>query len=534
LSDAALGTFHGVGFLGNAQGAEQKMAGMTNIMRGLWRTLIVTHRYLGVAVSVPMVMWFASGFVMMYAGFPHIVEDQRIRALPPIPWAACCRSGERLIADDEPLSRIQIESLAGTPMIRLRRVGQPEMIADLQRGATIRVDAARAEAIARDAAARIIGPGASLVSAEQVHTDQWTIGRLDRDPLFRFALDDPEQTNIYVSSTTGQVFLWTTKTQRFWTWLGAIPHWLYFVDLRRNPAVWSKILIWTSTLGTFLTLTGLCVGIAHFKCRTGKAGSPYGGALFWHHMAGLMFGLVTLTWVLSGLISMNPWGFLESDRSDEAQARVEGQPVKWGEVHASLAALRTRPDVVDAVSLTAMPLKDRLYWRVAQRDGKIIRLDATGNAAPVSEADLASAAQRIAATVGIAEQGMLYEEDAYYFRRRDAVVLPVYRVILNDEGSTRYYLDPITGSLMQRVDSNDRWHRWLFGGLHRIDFMPWMRARPVWDIIVLIMMLGGFALTTIGLYLAVGRVHSDAVRVLCLTKWRAPHTAPSKGDSIDD
>lgn len=247
-----------------------------------------------------------------------------------------------------------------------------------------------------------------------------------------------------------------------------------------------------------------------------------------------MFGLVTLTWVLSGLISMNPWGFLESDRGDEAQARVEGQPVKWGEVHASLAALRTRPDVVDAVSLTAMPLKDRLYWRVAQRDGKIIRLDATGNAAPVSEADLASAAQRIAATVGIAEQGMLYEEDAYYFRRRDAVVLPVYRVILNDEGSTRYYLDPITGSLMQRVDSNDRWHRWLFGGLHRIDFMPWMRARPVWDIIVLIMMLGGFALTTIGLYLAVGRVHSDAVRVLCLTKWRAPHTAPSKGNSIDD
>jgi hypothetical protein len=65
------------------------------------------------------------------------------------------------------------------------------------------------------------------------------------------------------------------------------------------------------------------------------------------------------------------------------------------------------------------------------------------------------------------------------------------------QGSTRYYLDPTTGSLLQRVDQS-RWHRWLFGGLHRLDFAV-DATRPVWDIIVLIMMLGGFALTTTGL-----------------------------------
>jgi uncharacterized iron-regulated membrane protein len=153
----------------------------------------------------------------------------------------------------------------------------------------------------------------------------------------------------------------------------------------------------------------------------------------------------------------------------------------------------------------------------------------------VSEADLARAAQRIAETADIAEQGMLYEEDAYYFRGRDTFVLPVYRVILSDEGSTRYYLDPTTGTLLQRVDTNSRWHRWLFGGLHRVDFMPWMRARPVWDIIVLIMMLGGFALTATGLYLAVRRVCSDAVALfrLAATRASAPQPAPSKGDPID-
>src|SRR6476660_5676251 len=163
------------------------MTGMANIASGLWRTLIVTHRYLGVAVSVLMVMWFASGVVMMYVGFPHVTEDQRIRALAPIPWTACCRFGERLIADDEHVLRAQIESLAGVPAMRLRRLGRRDTGVDLQQGAIIRVDAGRAQVIARDAAPRVIGQAASPVFVEQAHADQWTIGRLDRDrPLFRF------------------------------------------------------------------------------------------------------------------------------------------------------------------------------------------------------------------------------------------------------------------------------------------------------------------------------------------------------------
>jgi hypothetical protein len=36
-----------------------------------------------------------------------------------------------------------------------------------------------------------------------------------------------------------------------------------------------------------------------------------------------------------------------------------------------------------------------------------------------------------------------------------------------------------------------RGYRWFFGGLHRINFTAWMRARPVWDIIMLTLTLGG-------------------------------------------
>ena len=62
---------------------------------------------------------------------------------------------------------------------------------------------------------------------------------------------------------------WTTQTQRFWNWLGTIPHWMYFTDLRSNVVLWSQIVIWTSLVGTFLTVVGLILGVAQFRRGAG-------------------------------------------------------------------------------------------------------------------------------------------------------------------------------------------------------------------------------------------------------------------------
>jgi hypothetical protein len=251
------------------------------------------------------------------------------------------------------------------------------------------------------------------------------------------------------------------------------------------------------------------LGVTQFKGGAGRRMSPYQGWFYWHHLIGLVFGFVTLTWVLSGLFSMNPWGFLESRGRGEA-ARVQGAAPKWIDVKTSLEALRTRLAQSDAVSLTTAPLDGRLYWLVTYRDGAIERRDAAGNVAPPSESDLASAAERIAGATGIAEQRMMNEEDAYYFARpREAFVLPVYRVILADAERTRYYLDPAAGALLQRADATNRWHRWMFGGLHRLDFTAWMRWRPLWDVIMLALMLGGLGLAATGCTLAIRRIRGD-------------------------
>ena len=52
--------------------------------RGAWapRWLVVLHRYLGVAVGLLMLMWFATGAVMLFVPYPSLPESERLAALP--------------------------------------------------------------------------------------------------------------------------------------------------------------------------------------------------------------------------------------------------------------------------------------------------------------------------------------------------------------------------------------------------------------------------------------------------------------------
>jgi len=73
--------------------------------------------------------------------------------------------------------------------------------------------------------------------------DQWTISLRNELPLEKFSISDEQATEIYVSPGRAQVVLATTRQDRLLAWLGAIPHWLYFVDLRKRSELWSDSVI---------------------------------------------------------------------------------------------------------------------------------------------------------------------------------------------------------------------------------------------------------------------------------------------------
>jgi hypothetical protein len=468
------------------------------------RYLILIHRYLGIGVGVLMVVWCLTGVVMMYVRYPALSPAERLRHLKPLEWRGCCVVSESSLADDALVETFQVESVPSRPMLRVKLAHGGWRLIDLIDGHLI---SGVSERQAADIAATFSETGTPPRLQGAIDYDQWTVsGEFNRErPLFRFALQDAAGTRLYVSSTTGKLVQMTTAHERLWNWAGAIPHWLYFAQLRRNVALWSQVVIWTSLAGCFLTLLGIYIGLRQFLRRPTARWSPYRGVLFWHHVPGLIFGLFALTWVASGLISMNPWGFLDSESQQPAVVALAGAPTSGARVKESLRALASTPLPYGVVSVNSVRLWGQLYLVVTSASGSRWRVDAKGAPAPISSVDWRKIVQTLSGTQKDTAPELMAQADAYYYSHGDsAAPFPVYRIILSNEQRTRYYLDPVSGIPLQSLDSNARWYRWLHQGLHSMDFSPFLRARPGWDLLMLSLLSGVTVVCVTGAYLALG------------------------------
>ncbi len=95
----------------------------------------------------------------------------------------------------------------------------------------------------------------------------------------------------------------------------------------------------------------------------------------------------------------------------------------------------------------------------------------------------------------------LDEYDAYYYHRARGRRLPVLRVKYNDPQQTWLYLDPQLGVIAQKEERLSRAERWLYNGLHSLDFPYLYQSRPAWDIVVIGLSLGGCALSVTAVWL---------------------------------
>jgi hypothetical protein len=61
-----------------------------------------------------------------------------------------------------------------------------------------------------------------------------------------------ERREVYVSQPTGEAVQDTTRRSRLGAYFGAIPHWIYFRQLRSNASLWTRVVIWLSGTGTLM------------------------------------------------------------------------------------------------------------------------------------------------------------------------------------------------------------------------------------------------------------------------------------------
>lgn len=454
------------------------------------RALLALHRWTGIVIGTVMTLWCLTGFVMLYVDYPRLLPAQQLRGLSLLHFPSGGSLSRITLPPDTGLASARLEMVVGKPVLRVvpeknegRAIWQmratPQSY-DIGTGALLaplsREDLGKvATEFGRNVG--INGPVAAIVP---IFVDQWTVQafRANR-PLYRVDYADAAGSTAYIAGLTGEVVQKTTRSERFWNWLGAVPHWFYPTALRQNPTAWSQAVIWTSLIGCFLTVTGIWVGISRLRRgKDGTIGSPYRGLWWWHHMAGLVFGLLALTWVGSGLFSMSPWGLFDSDAGPVERQRLAGV-MRWTDIRAALVNVNQLP--IDTVRVESAPLGGKMALVAIAADGRMVRLNSSGRPAIPTRADVVAALRNGPRVVSLA---LLPAGDSYYCAHKEPVRLPVWRAVLADPQATRLYIDARSGTLLRAVDGTGRAERWLWNAPHSFD-LPGLREGPVRYIIIL-------------------------------------------------
>jgi len=64
------------------------------------------------------------------------------------------------------------------------------------------------------------------------------------------------------------------------------------------------------------------------------------------------------------------------------------------------------------------------------------------------------------------------------------------------------HLDPYTGAIVGKLDTHRRAKRWLFALLHSWDWPPLLKQRPLWDVLLILLSIGGFLVSYTGIVIA--------------------------------
>jgi uncharacterized iron-regulated membrane protein len=506
------------------------------------KAVILSHRYLGIVLSLLVIMWFATGITMMYVGgMPRVTPEERLERLEAIDFSRIqltpAQAAERAEIDGSP--RTTLLTVTERPAYRFAGRNATTVFADT--GETFNELSVEES---HSVAARFMD-----VSPDRVRhvgtlreVDQWTLQT--RLPLHKFAVDDGEGTELYVQPRTGEVAMKTTRRSRTYAWLSTIPHWMYFTALRTNQPLWYRLVVWTSALACVLAVLGLILSVTQFRRSrpfTLSASIPYVGAMRWHYVSGAVFGLFTFTFAFSGLLSMEPWEWtnargLELPRNALTGGSVDlarfnlADSARWNRLlegrHAKEIEFARMMDehyfIVRRGSLARDTNdRERLHQPYPIRHARIEDDRVLVNAETLEvqrgmfdESSLVSRIKAAAPDAPMTESQLLSEYDDYYYSRIGQTPLPVLRLKFADPAETWVYVDPALSQVVTAINRSERVERWLYHGLHSLDFAFLYNSRPSWDILMILLCLGGLTSSTLGLVLGVRRMRRATKRLL--------------------
>ena len=474
----------------------------------LKRWLYLGHRWFGVAMCVWFALWFATGIIMMYVEYPELTEEERLAALVPLELDRVSVSVDEAVAAGglPGVATVSLSAIGARPAYRLRDESGRFVVVHADDGSRF-TGHSPASALAAAQHSTLAAAGQLATFERTVDVDQWTVSEVlgEHRPLHRIALGDARATVVYVSDTTGQIVRDTQRSERLWNWVGSTLHWIYPVQLRRHRELWANLTIYLSVAGVVSVATGAVIGIIRLRVREpyrGRNVSPYAGVAKWHHVLGLVCLVFLATFMFSGLMSLSPWGLFDSASSEAEQVRryMRGERDAAPFPVLDLRALASKGPVKEVEWRRLAGTGYAVVTRSAD-DREVVLEGLRGTAAlhalreriPAATSALVPGARIVAAAPVDAY------DDYYYSRHNRYRPLPAYRVAFDDAESTWFYVDWTTGAVVLRYTAAARVQRWLYNGLHSLDFGLLTRRGPLWDGTLIVLCIVGFAFASTAL-----------------------------------
>ncbi|MGZ5126220.1 MAG: hypothetical protein ACXWC1_25875 [Burkholderiales bacterium] len=464
------------------------------------QALVLIHRWLGVAFCLLFSMWFATGVVMHFVPYPTLTEAERVGGLGPIA-AGSLRNG--------PAAAVTVAGIHDATRVRL--LSRPDgLVYLMQGGAIVRavhaadlspaaVQSERlALAIAVEYARRRGIDPSRAAFGELADYDQWTVpnGLDAHRPLYRIALNDDAGTELYVSSTTGEIVRDTMRRERAWNYVGSVAHWIYPTALRRNWRAWD-VTVWTlSLVAAFAALAGALLGLLRITLDHGRLASPFRGWHAWHHWLGLGCMVFVLTWIFSGWLSMDHGRLFSTGKLTAAEeSRLLDVPA-WKE----LPGLQTGVVSADALEIEWFGFAGRVYRRermgFASQRLSLADHPASAVRERLSTDEVTAGAMRLSPACGVAEPVAM---DDPYPVTRSMPDAPVYRFAC---GGAWFQVDSANGAVLEKMDSSRRSYRWLYAALHTLDFPAFVSRPPLRTTVIMLLCGLGFAFSITAVVIA--------------------------------
>ena len=469
------------------------------------KLLVSFHRWISIFLCLMFTAWFASGIVMIYVPFPSLSDAERIERAEVVDISNITSLSEPFIATGiDTASRIRL----------LQYQSRPILIAEDYSNNSVAVFADSSELVPTLTAADSQNisenfSDASIVSiSDPIMYDQWVVhDRFDPyRPFFRVELGDEDRTHIYISAKTTEVLQKTNRQQRVWNYFGAVVHWIYPTIIRKDWALWDQLVWWVSLFGILGVIAGMILGVKHSVAgwKRGSRGiaSPFSGWLAWHHKIGFIFGVFVLLWIFSGWLSMDHGRlFSMPDPTAKQEADVRGISLSSALSRIRQEHLVEFPDIKE-FEISALANQAILIAKSDKASDLLLLVpDLNPNRENLISA-ARSAVSRAWPSKTIKESYMVTADDVYGHLREGSLPESTLRIVLADIDETWIHINLDDGQIISVMDKSRRMYRWLFNGIHSLDLPGLVNRRPLWDVLMVVLMIIGFTFSLTGLVIA--------------------------------